>query len=213
MRSRGKTVLRLLILHSRNLYMKISGYYLFLLLMCCVCTSLFSGCTGVEEQNETSVQAVTVDSQAHADTTGSSWMTVPVTDAITGKKTSITELISQGRPVIIHTFAVWCPACSMQLRETAKLVQNNPGAYSVLGIDIDPRENTDMVKRHVEKNRFVGVYVAAPQDMTRSLIQTLGTQIVASLPQTMVVCNKSVTYIGDGVFPEAELKTILKKLC
>lgn len=140
-------------------------------------------------------------------------MTIPITDAVTGEKTSITELSAQGRPVIIHTFAVWCPACSMQLRETAKLVKNNPNAYTVLGIDIDPRENTEMVKRHVEKNSFVGMYVAAPPEMTRDMMKTLGNQIVASLPQTIVVCNKSITYIGDGVFPETKLKTIMADLC
>ncbi len=101
----------------------------------------------------------------------------------------------------------------MQLRETAKLLNENPDAFTVLGIDIDPRENTAMVKNHVEKNKFVGVYTAAPTDMTRSLIQSAGTKIVQSLPQTLIVCNKKVTYVGDGVFPEAKLKTILTELC
>ncbi|MFH0966504.1 MAG: redoxin family protein [Methanobacteriota archaeon] len=140
-------------------------------------------------------------------------MTIPVNDTVTGKHTSVVELAAEGKPVIIHTFAVWCSACSMQLRETAKLVKNNPNTYTVLGIDIDPRENADMVKNHVEKNHFVGMYGAAPPDMTRSLMKTFGNQIVASLPQTLVVCNKSVTYIGDGAFPEAKLKEILTEVC
>ncbi|PKL58977.1 MAG: hypothetical protein CVV33_09910, partial [Methanomicrobiales archaeon HGW-Methanomicrobiales-4] len=152
--------------------MNISRYHLFLILLCCVCTAFFAGCTGVENQNGTSLQTEqNVENQSGTGTTGLLWMTIPITDAITGKTTSISELVAQGKPVIIHTFAVWCPSCSIQLRETASMVKNNPDAYTVLGIDIDPRENTEMVKRHIEKNSFVGMYGAAPPEMTRDLMK------------------------------------------
>nr|WP_319537445.1 redoxin family protein [uncultured Methanospirillum sp.] len=140
------------------------------------------------------------------------WMTIPITDAVTGKQTSIAELGSQGKPIIVHTFAVWCPACSMQLRETKKLVENNPDTFIILGIDIDPRENTAQVKNHIEKNKFAGIFVTAPKEFTQSLIQTVGTQVVQSLPQTIIISNSSATYIGDGVFPEKKLESILSQL-
>jgi len=143
---------------------------------------------------------------------GLQWLTIPITDVITGRQTTISDLASQGKPVIVHTFAVWCPACSMQLRETKKLNLNNPGEFIILGVDIDPRENTAQVKNHIEKNKFEGIYVTAPEDFTRSLINTVGTQVVQSLPQTIIIRNQSVTYIGDGVFPESKLKIILSQL-
>jgi len=140
-------------------------------------------------------------------------MTVPITDVMTGRQTTITELAEEGKPVIIHSFAVWCPACSIQLRETAKLLKENPEAFTVLGIDLDSRENTEMIKSHVEKNQFVGMYIAAPTNLTRGLIQTVGPRVVQSLPQTLIICNKKITYVGDGAFPEAKLKSILSELC
>lgn len=193
--------------------MRITRYHLYLLLLCCICASLFAGCTGVENNNKPLAQGEKLqNSQSNAGGNESAWMTLSITDAVTGKKISLIELAAAGRPIIIHTFAVWCPACSMQLRETAKLVQNNPGTYEIVGIDIDPRETTEMVKKHVEKNDFVGMYGVAPTDMTRSLVKTFGTRIVQSLPQTIVISNKSVAYIGDGVFVEGKLKTIIEEL-
>jgi thiol-disulfide isomerase/thioredoxin len=193
--------------------MKISKYHLFLVLIVSAAV-LITGCTDVDTQSGVSLQTnVSPDNQESKEAMALSWLTTTITDSITGRQTSITELAQSGRPVIIHTFAVWCPACTMQLRETAKLIAKDPDLYTVIGIDIDPRENADLIKRHIEKNGFVGMYVAAPPDMTRSLITMFGTQIIQSLPQTVVVCNKSVVLIGDGVFPEARLQAILNEVC
>jgi hypothetical protein len=185
-----------------------------ILILCLMVAVLSAGCTTSDTRNYTTTKSNT-SSPSHNPETGneSSWMTIPITDVITGKETSIVDLVAEGKPVIIHTFAVWCPACSIQLRETAKLLKENPGAYTVLGIDIDPREDKAMVKGHVEKNQFVGMYIAAPVDLTKGLIQTVGPRVVQSLPQTLIVCNKKVTYVGDGAFPEAKLKEILSELC
>jgi thiol-disulfide isomerase/thioredoxin len=194
--------------------MIISRYLIFSLLLCCAGAALFSGCTDVDQQSIPLKQPTShADDQESINDAKTTWITIPITDAITGKQTTIADLATSGKPIIIHTFAVWCPACSIQLRETAKLVQSNPDAYTILGIDIDPRENAELVQRHIEKNQLTGMYVAAPPEMTRSLMDTIGDQIIRSLPQTIIICNKSVTYIGDGVFAESRLETILSELC
>lgn len=74
-----------------------------------------------------------------------SWTTTPMTEVTTGNMITVLDLIKKGKPVIIHTFAVWCPACTNQLKETTKLVRNNPDNYTVLAIDIDPNENSATV--------------------------------------------------------------------
>nr|WP_319538856.1 redoxin domain-containing protein [uncultured Methanospirillum sp.] len=184
-----------------------------LLALCLIAVLLSAGCTTSDTSNQTLTKSNTSLSSAKEMGNESSWMTVPITDVMTGRQTTIVDLADEGKPVIIHSFAVWCPACSIQLRETAKLLKENPGAYTVLGIDFDSRENTEMIKSHVEKNQFVGMYIAAPTDLTRGLIQTVGPRVVQSLPQTLIICNKKVTYVGDGAFPEAKLKSILSELC
>lgn len=173
-----------------------------------------TGCIGNQDaKGQYTTQEQAGDTKAGTSQNGTTWMTVPITDAITGETTTILDLASQNKTIIMHTFAVWCPACSMQLRETAKLVHDDPDSYIVLGVDIDPRENTDMIKNHAEKNKFTGIFIAAPPEMTRSLMNTVGNEIIRSLPQTIIICNKSATYIGDGVFQEQKLKGILSEIC
>ena len=188
-------------------------YQIFILILCCLAAVLTAGCTSSDTGNQSSSNADSTSYIKQSNTTDeSSWMTIPLTDAVTGKQTTVLELAAFGKPVIIHSFAVWCPACSIQLRETAKLVQENPDAYTVLGIDLDSREDNAMIKDHVEKNHFVGMFAAAPIDFTRSLIKTVGQQVVQTLPQTVIVYNKKVTYVGDGAFPEDKLKSIISSL-
>ncbi|HWQ68105.1 MAG TPA: redoxin family protein [Methanospirillum sp.] len=185
-----------------------------LLILFCVAIILMAGCTSkppVSKQElltNTSGDPISVINETEI-----TWMSIPITDVITGRETSIIELASQGKPVIMHTFAVWCPACSVQLRETKKLMLNNPDSFIILGVDIDPRENGDQVRNHIEKNKFAGMFVSAPPDFSRSLMKTLGSQIIQSIPQTVIICNESVTYIGDGAFPEGKLRTILSQIC
>ena len=186
---------------------------IFVLLGLLFITSLCIGCTSINLQgNSTNQTSESGISQATPDANGSSWVTIPVTDVVTGKQNTIVDLAAEGKPLIIHTFAVWCPACSMQLRETKKLLQENPDGYKLLAIDIDPREDLALVKKHIEKNQFLGMFAVSPSEMTESLIDTLGTQIIQSLPQTIVVYNKSVVYIGDGVFPAEKLKVIIPEI-
>ena len=181
-------------------------------IVCCIVIVFLTGCITSDQGVPSSHPTDTSKDQSLNKSSGTSWLTMPITDAVTGKETTIADLASSGKPVIMHTFAVWCPACSMQLRETKKLNQNNPNQFIILGVDIDPRENTAQVKSHIEKNKFDGMYVTASQEFTRSLIGTVGSQVVQSLPQTVIIKNQSVTYIGDGVFPENNLKVILSEL-
>ena len=195
---------------------KMNGMHIYqkqiFLIFCCIAFVFMTGC--VSSSQETASVQMNTETTSPAPTNDSEipWMTIPITDVVTGKQTSIAELALQGKPVIMHTFAVWCPACSMQLRETKKLIENNPDKFIILGVDIDPRENTAQVKNHIEKNKFAGIFVTAPKEFTQSLIQTVGAQVVQSLPQTVIIKNKSVTYIGDGVFPEEKLESILSQL-
>lgn len=184
-----------------------------ILILCLMAVILSAGCTNPDTGDQTTSKTTTSSTHITQSGNESSWMTVPITDVMTGKQTTIEELAEEGKPVIIHSFAVWCPACSIQLRETAKILKENPGAYTVLGIDLDSRENTDMIKSHIEKNQFVGMYIAAPTELTKGLVQTVGPRVVQSLPQTLIICNKKITYVGDGAFPEDKLKLILSELC
>lgn len=187
--------------------------YLILLLLLSLAFTLSGGCTTTPSSLPANGTAVPVTGSGQPAETVRPWTSIPVTDAVTGTETTIHDLAEAGQPVVMHTFAVWCPACSMQLRETQRLLGENPGRFQVLGVDIDPRESTDLIRSHIQKNGFTGIYVPAPEAFTRSLMETVGYQVVSSLPQTVIICNRTVVYIGDGVYPASRLDQILAEIC
>jgi thiol-disulfide isomerase/thioredoxin len=172
----------------------------------------------VASQTLTEVNQETTDpdvTEVKATESGMIWTKIPMTDAITGKRFTIDEIAKEGKPVILHTFAVWCSACLIQLRETEGLLADEPDAFNIIGIDLDPNENQDIVKRHIEKNGFPGRYAAAPKDLSSGLIETFGVNFFTDLPQTVIICNKTITKIGSdgGLFRQGTLKSAFSELC
>jgi thiol-disulfide isomerase/thioredoxin len=172
-----------------------------ILLVSLLCT----GCLASEEQ----------PGIAHAETASPelAWITTSMTNVATGERFTIQDLAEQGKPVIIHSFAVWCPGCSMQLLESTKLQTAYPDKYIVVALDVDPNDNAAKVKRHQESNNFKGIFTTAPTDVTRSLIQAYGPGFIQSIPQTIIICGKSATYLEDGVFGADTLKRATDELC
>ncbi|HWQ67431.1 MAG TPA: redoxin family protein [Methanospirillum sp.] len=175
---------------------------------------LITNCTAENQQKEISQEVTNPDvTTVEPASSTFSWTKLPLTDAVTGEVFTLDELAKQGKPVIVQTFAVWCPACSMQLRETARLTAGLPDAYTLVGLDIDPNDNLNSVKRHVEKNNFTGRYTASPAEVTRGLVETFGKSFALEIPQTIIICNQTVNLIGSGVFNEGTLKEILAEAC
>jgi len=165
-------------------------------------------CTGCLANDE--APAITHSEKASPEL---AWITTSMTDVATGERFSISDLLSQGKPVIIHSFAVWCPGCSMQLLEATKLQTAYPDKYIVVALDADPNESAAKVKRHMESNKFKGIFTAAPIDVTRSLVNAYGPGFIQSIPQTIIICGKTATYLEDGVFSADTLKKAADELC
>ena len=144
---------------------------------------------------------------------GLAWLTASLTDVSTGERFSIMDLAEEGKPVIIHSFAIWCPGCSIQLLEATKLQAAYPDEYTVIALDIDPNDSADKVRIHKESNKFKGIFSAAPTDVTRSLVNAYGPGFIQSIPQTIIICDKTATYLEDGVFSADVLRKATGELC
>jgi thiol-disulfide isomerase/thioredoxin len=166
---------------------------------------LSTGCLAAEKN--------TVTTHSETGSPAFAWLSTSMTNVATGERFTIQDLAEQGKPVVIHSFAVWCPGCSMQLLESTKLQTAYPGKYSVVALDVDPNDNAAKVKRHQESNNFKGIFTTAPTDVTRSLVSAYGPGFIQSIPQTIIICNKTATYLEDGVFSADTLKRAIDELC
>jgi len=181
------------------------------LTLICIGTIIISGCLGFGEKEV--IPFDSPETSASLEEQGKSWLLSSQLDLATGEKFRVFDLLEDGRPIIIHTFAVWCPACTIQLSETSHLIEKNPGKYHLLALDIDPREYPELVRNHITRNTFSGKFAILSTEDTRSLIDTFGTRIIISLPQTVIVCNNTALYVGDGVYREEHLKEIIQSAC
>ena len=99
-------------------------------------------------------------------------------------------------PVVVQSFAVWCPKCGRQSEELAALADST----TVVGLNTDPNEDAERVRRHAEQNGFDWRFAVAPAEMTDSLVEAFGPTVV-NAPSTplVVVCEDDATFDAGDV--------------
>lgn len=116
-----------------------------------------------------------------------SWLTVELHDVVTREAFRISDF--EGRPVLLESFAVWCPTCTKQQQEIRRLHDEVGEAIVSISLDVDPNEEEALVRRHALQNGFGWRYVVAPPQLTLALIQQFGTAVVvASSAPMILVC-------------------------
>ena len=99
-------------------------------------------------------------------------------------------------PVVVQSFAVWCPKCGRQSEELAALADST----TVVGLNTDSNEDAERVRQHAERNGFDWRFAVAPAEMTDSLVEAFGPTVV-NAPSTplVVVCEGGTTFDAGDV--------------
>lgn len=141
------------------------------------------------------------------------WLNAELTDAATGKTFKISDF--KGTPVLLESFAVWCPTCTKQQKNLKQLHEEIGDAVVSISLDTDPNEDTGKVKEHIEANGFDWLYAVSPVGVTRALIDQFGVGIVnaPSAPVVLICEDQSVRFLQMGVKSVEELKEELDKGC
>ena len=82
---------------------------------------------------------------------GPAWLTTEMTDVTTGKTFSVGGLATE-RPVLLETFAVWCPVCTGQQFAASEFHKQHEDLAFSVSLNIDPNESPTTVLEHVEEN-------------------------------------------------------------
>jgi thiol-disulfide isomerase/thioredoxin len=135
-----------------------------------------------------------------------------MTDAITAETFTFEEYIKRGSPVVIHTFAIWCPACTMQLQESTAFLEEYPEKAHIIGIDVDEAESMQSIAQHVKKNAFAGTFAAAPNEVSQGLINTFGPTIILQMPQTIIIVGGDIFHLGPGVRTVNGLSAVIDEI-
>ena len=134
------------------------------------------------------------------------WQDVPLTDVNTGTTFKISDF--KGKPVLLESFAVWCPTCTKQQRKIKELHQEVGDTVVSVSLDTDPNEDADKVKSHTTENGFDWRYAISPKELTQSLIDEFSINVVnAPSARIVLVCEDgSSRFLPGGVKSVEDLK-------
>lgn len=146
-------------------------------------------------------------------TTGLNWKDIQLTDIRTGNTFKISDF--KGKPILLESFAVWCPTCTQQQKEIKQLHEEVGDSVISISLNTDPNEDREQILDHVNRNGFNWLYAISPVDFTKQLIDEFGVGIV-NAPRAPVVhiCeDQSTKILGSGVKSVTKLKSVISAGC
>lgn len=138
------------------------------------------------------------------------WRSAELTDIITKEEFNINQF---DKPVLLESFAVWCPTCTKQQNEIKKLHEEIGEDVISISLDTDPNEDEKIVSKHITSNGFDWHYAISSPEITNSLIDEFGVNVV-NAPQSPVILicqDGSARLLKNGVKTSSELKKEINK--
>ena len=141
------------------------------------------------------------------------WKETLLKDTRTGSAFKVSDF--KGKPVLLESFAVWCPLCLQQQEEMKKLRTQKGDTVIEVSLDTDPNEDETIVKGHVKKHGFDWPFVVAPKEMTKALIDEFGIGIVSapSTPVILVCGDQKTRFLSRGIKTADTLAAEIDKGC
>ena len=126
------------------------------------------------------------------------WMNFELTDIRTGETFKISDF--KGKPILLESFAVWCPVCTKQQREIKKLHDEIGDDIISISLYTDPNEDTEIIRAHINANDFTWYYTISPIEMTQALIDEFGNSIISAPSAPMILICEDLSYRKLGGF-------------
>jgi len=144
---------------------------------------------------------------------GAGWMNIQLKDVRTGETFTIADF--KGRPVLLESFAVWCPTCTEQQKRTKEFAEQAGDAIVHVSLDTDPNEDEEKIKEHIEANGFDWYYAVSPIELTNALIDEYGLKVVnaPSVPMILICPDQSTRFLPGGVKTADKLLVEVEKGC
>jgi thiol-disulfide isomerase/thioredoxin len=141
------------------------------------------------------------------------WMEIELTDVATGRSFKISDFA--GKPVLLESFAVWCPTCTEQQKQTKELESRVGDAIIHVSLDTDPNEDEARVREHIETNGFNWYYAVSPIELTNSLRSEFGNTIISAplVPMILICEDQSTRFLRSGIKTADDLLSEVDRGC
>jgi len=172
-----------------------------------VALALLSSCLQQAPPDEASVRRVEELKSPTA------WMDIELADAATGQRFKISDF--KGKPILLESFAVWCPTCLKQQEVIREVKLREGDAIIHISLDTDPNEDEARVREHIGTHGFDWYFAVSPIELTNALIDEFGLTIVnaPSAPVLLICEDRSTRLLRSGVKSADELLSEVDKGC
>ncbi len=184
-----------------------------ILLFIVVAVLFVTGCAPQGSSPEEIAEVVSEEADVPSETVPVDWKSVGFVDASTGETFTITQFA--GTPVLVESFAVWCPKCLRQQEILSEFKQQSGDAVVIVSLDTDPNEDLVRVQEHLARYGFDWYFAVSPSDVTQALIAEFGLEVVSapSTPIILVCADQSTRFLESGEKSLEELATALEQGC
>jgi peroxiredoxin len=141
------------------------------------------------------------------------WMDTELTDVITGETFRISDF--RGKKVLLESFAVWCPTCLAQQKQMSKVMEFEGEEIVHISLDTDPNEDAAKVKDHAERNNLNWYFAVSPKELTETLIDEFGLEIVSAprAPVVLICEDGSSRMLRSGLKSAEDIHGEIEKGC
>jgi thiol-disulfide isomerase/thioredoxin len=131
--------------------------------------------------DDSMVDDMTEDSMVEESMDLPAWQTAAITD-VDGNTFTLADFT--GTPVLVETFATWCPNCRAQLGTTDEVAAAAGDEAVVIALSVETDISADDVRAYAEDNGFSSVrFAVVTPDLLAALVDAFG-PTVANPPAT-----------------------------
>lgn len=143
------------------------------------------------------------------ETTPPSWLDTELKDVLTQETYTLSQF---DKPILLESFAVWCPLCTKQQKNVKALHEELGDSFISVALNTDPNEDETQVIEHAESNGFDWKFTVSPKEFTQALVNDFGVGVVNAPSVPMIlVCENSAKLLSKGVKSVEELKQALQQ--
>ncbi len=112
------------------------------------------------------------------------WREATLEDVTTGEEFAIAEL---DRPVVIHTFAPFCPTCNDHQDRVTDEYETVSDDLELLDLAVDGNDDPETIREHAEDNGHEWRFGIAPEPFTRSLVEEFGQEVAIHAQSPLII--------------------------
>jgi thiol-disulfide isomerase/thioredoxin len=141
------------------------------------------------------------------------WKDITLKDVRTGKSFKISDF--KGKPILLESFAVWCPTCRKQQDKIKELHEQAGDSVVSISIDTDPSEDESRVMEHVDRYGYNWFFAVDTEGFAKKLVSEFGINVVnaPSAPVVLICEDQNTRLLKFGVKNPDELKLEISKGC